>query len=315
MRYQQDLQVALRDRLRRLISAHPNDYFDLIDRTTTWLKTQPSLTALLTVAERAEPDLDFDGWLAGIHNRAFSWPSKTEDGQAALIWKFLNHFETLDGPAAQQISFTFTSSRSEIARTMTERLLAPLIDYLSERVGTEGTILYLLDRYVRKVEWFERDTLYGLYQQDTARGEAIYDTDLRKFLFMEGVNMPFSQLKSPSGLSDVLADLDGDDPLICELKLFCSDKRSIVSGLHQAVHYAQDHSKTAAFLVIINLSGRPLDLPSDGPADVQPRYLDLSGVRVYLVPVRALPQESASKLGKASPVVLPRDDLINPDIN
>ena len=67
--------------------------------------------------------------------------------------------------------------------------------------------------------------------------------------------------------------------------------------------------------MIINLSGRPLDLPSDDPADVQPRYLDLSGVRVYLVAVRALPQGSASKLGKASPVVLTRDDLISPDTN
>ncbi len=52
----------------------------------------------------------------------------------------------------------------------------------------------------------------------------------------------------------------------------------------------------------------------DGAKFDWPHYLDLSGVRVYLVPVRALPPETtASKLGKATPFTISREQLINPD--
>lgn len=43
--------------------------------------------------------------------------------------------------------------------------------------------------------------------------EEVYDTDLRSVLFIEGINMPFSQAQSASGESDVLTDLETDDPL------------------------------------------------------------------------------------------------------
>jgi hypothetical protein len=177
-------------------------------------------------------------------------------------------------------------------------------------------VLYTLERYVRRVEWFERDELYQRYQADRQKGEEVYDRDLRKFLFSEGINMPFSRAESASGLSDVLTDLDTGDPFIGEVKLFDADshgKRELATGLNQAAAYAQDWGKTAGYLIIVNLSGRPLELPTDGTKGAWPPCLDLGGVRVYLVAVRALPTPTASKQGKPQPVAISRDDLINPD--
>ncbi len=177
-------------------------------------------------------------------------------------------------------------------------------------------MLYLLERYVRRVEWFQREPLYARYQENTCQGRALYDADLRRFLFDQGLDMPLSQAKSAAALSDVLGELDTDDPLVCEVKVFDADshdKRGIVSGVHQVINYAHDYGKTSAYLVIINLSGRPLELPTDGSEKAWPRYVDLSGVRVHLIPVRALPVPSASKLGKAQPVTLTREALIDPD--
>ena len=205
------------------------------------------------------------------------------------------------------------ASIEENFRLLTERVLAPLMDYLSERVGQDSNVLYVLERYVRRVEWFERERLFAEYEANRSTGEMVYDRDLRRFLFSEGINMPFSQASSASGLSDVLTDLANDEPLLCEVKLFTGDKRGVSAGVNQIVHYAQDHLKSSAYLVIINLTGRPLQLPSDGPEGVLPRYIDLSGVRTYLVPVRALPQGSASKLGKATPVTFTRENFVEPD--
>jgi len=194
----------------------------------------------------------------------------------------------------------------------------PLFDFLGDRVGAESSVLYVLERYVRRVEWFERHDLYERARVDTRKAEDVYDIDLRRFLFAEGINMPFSQAKSASGLSDVLSDLDTDDPLVCEIKIFDGadrGKRHLASGVNQAIQYATDYGKTVAHLVIINWSGRPLNLPNDGDTKPKswPPHIDVVGVRVYLISVRALPTVSASKLGKPAPIDISRDDLVDPD--
>lgn len=318
MRYQQDLQVALRERLRRLMTAHHQDFGHQLDLTTEWIGKQSALMAILTAAERVEPDLDHEKWTKKLTDRDLNWPVRTEEGKATLVWTLMKYLakDEISYQDWQHMLLTFGGG-SEAPREMSERLLAPLFDFLTERIGEDSNILYVLERYVRRVEWFERDALYADYTSQTRRGEEVYDRDLRKFLFSEGINMPFSQAKSASGLSDVLTELDSDDPLVCEVKLFATDshgKRAIAAGLNQVTHYANDYGKTSAYLVVINLSGRALELPTDGEPNSWPRHIDLGGVRTYLIPVRALPpQVSASKLGKASPVTFSRDDLINPD--
>jgi hypothetical protein len=73
---------------------------------------------------------------------------------------------------------------------------------------------------------------------------------------------------------------------------------------------AQHLEEPAGHLVIINLSARPLQLPADGPADVQPGYLDLPDARIYLMQVRGLPREAASRQGKTQPLVVQRTQLV-----
>ncbi|RAS59266.1 hypothetical protein C8D87_115127 [Lentzea atacamensis] len=320
MRAQEDLQVAIRERFRRLMTAHYEDFSHQIDLTTAWIEKQPALASILVAAEQVEPELDFDGWLAMLTNRRMSWPASTEEGKATLVWRLMKYIgsDEINTQNWRMILFTFSGKLSEAPREMSERLLAALFDFLTERVGMDSNILHVLNRYVRKVEWFDREALHAEYLAQTRRGEEVYDRHLRRFLFSEGINMPFSQAKSASGLSDVLTDLDTEDPLVCELKLFDADnhgKRVIAAGLNQVTHYAGDYNKTVAYLVIVNLSGRALELPTDGEAKVWPRYIELGGVRTYLIPVRALPPEaSASKLGKASPVSVSREELVNPDM-
>jgi len=324
VRYQQDLQVALRDRYRRLIVAGYATLGQEIQLVAGWIGDQAALRGILEEAERAEPDLDFDTWEKDLTvSQIFRWASQTEAGRATLAWKLLRHIA--DNPAdtardavlGYATRITRTSAVDDTARAFVQMVFSPLFDFLIERVSSQSSVLYVLERYLRRVEWFERGDLYRRYLADRQNGEAVYDLDLRKFLFSEGINMPFSQARSASGLSDVLTDLDTDDPFIGEVKLFDADghgKRELATGVNQATQYAQDWNKTTGYLVIINLSGRTLELPTDGPEGAWPPYLDLGGVRVYLIAVRALPTPTASQQGKPRPVPITREDLINPDI-
>jgi hypothetical protein len=319
MRVQQDLQVALRERYRRCLT---QDFRNLAHETRmvrNWMRNQPALSAIIEQAERTEPDVDVSGWIKTCRGHGLSWPSTTEEGRAALSWGLMN--AVADDPDEQRAVINFglgTSTRggdlNDDSRALVERVYAPLFDFLNERVAQDSSVLHMLDRFARLVEWFDRNTLHEEYTKNTRQGEAVYDRALRRFLFQEGVNMPFSQTKSASGLSDVLSDLETEDPLICEVKLFVEDKRPLAGGVHQAVLYAQDYAKSNAYLVVINLSGRPLELPTDGDEKAVPKYIDVGGVRVYLLPIRALPPAtSASKAGKPNPITISRDDLTNPD--
>jgi hypothetical protein len=324
MRYQQDLEVGLRERLRRLLVAHYTGAVQEVGLTVGWINQRPALRTLLAEAERAEPDLDFDQFETAVRNarRGLNWPNRTEEGRASLVWKLMQRIAANSDPDgsvavsyARGVSWG-TKNLNDSWREFTERIIEPLFNFLTERVGTESSVLYILERYVRRIEWFDRKELYDRAVADGQKTEEVYDTDLRRFLFSEGINMPFSQARSASGESDIVSELDGDDPLVCELKVFDAagrGKRHLGGGVHQAVQYATDYGKNTAYLVIVNISGRPLTLPTDGDPKVRPPFLDVAGVRVHLVAVRAKPTASASKLGKPAPITIARDDLIDPD--
>lgn len=331
MRYQQDLQVSLHERLRRLLVAAAEDASHEVRLVTGWLDQQPAIRAILAEAELAEPGLSRDALAValriggrGLGRPGFRWPSQTEAGRAFLIWQLMRDIAAGDddGTDSTQVVINYAHSVSDQSnindmwREFAERILRSLFDYLEERVGAESSILYVLERYVRRVEWFDRDELYARAMADTRKTEEVYDADLRRFLFGEGINMPFSQAQSASGLSDVLTDLDTDDPLVCEVKVFDAGnrgKRHLASGVHQAISYATDYGKQVAYLVIINISGRPLALPSNDGSKTWPPCITVAGVRVYLIAVRARPTESASKLGRPAPVTIIHDDLVDPD--
>lgn len=333
MRYQQDLQVSLHERLRRLLVATGEDASHEVRLVTRWLDQQPAIRAILAEAELSAPGLSSDALASvllnggrGLGRQAFRWPSQTEAGRAFLIWQLMRDITAIEDDGTVDSTqavlnyahgISYRNNIDEIWREFAERILRPMFDYLEEQLGAESSILYVLERYVRRVEWFDRNELYDHAMTDTRKTEEVYDTDLRRFLFSEGINMPFSQAQSASGLSDMVTDLDTDDPLVCEVKVFDAanrGKRHLASGLHQAISYATDYGKQTAYLVIINISGRPLGLPSHDESRTWPPFVTVSGVRVYLVAVRAKRAESASKLGKPVPITITYDDLVDPDI-
>ena len=141
----------------------------------------------------------------------------------------------------------------------------------------------------------------------------MYDTDLRAFLFQEGIDMPSTQLRSPAGLADVASGLDTGDPFVCEVKLYDGGSYGVAyvaKGIRQAYRYARDHGLSVGYCVVFNLSEQRLQWPTDGDANGWPPYLDVAGVRTYLVTVAAKPLPSASAELAPQTVVVSRDELI-----
>lgn len=111
----------------------------------------------------------------------------------------------------------------------------------------------------------------------------------------------------------MVAGLDGDDPLVCEIKLYDSkvhDTAYLRKGAAQAIRYAHDYGKNCAYLIVFNLSDERLHLPSDEPAEFRPPRLHVEGVTIFLVAVQAKPVPSASRDTRRQVRTISREQLV-----
>ncbi|MEU5646639.1 hypothetical protein [Streptomyces milbemycinicus] len=323
MKYQQRLQVAVRERLRKLMTAPYSSAGHEVHLAVTWINSQPALRCLLEEAARKEPDLDREKFRTGLSRSGrFFWSSRTEEGRASLVWELMQDIakaEAEDPEAGWRVGSDYSpkGSLQDSWREFAEDILQPLFDFLSERVGAESSILHTLERYRTRIEWFDREELYARFTADTTNGEEVYNLDLQRFLFLEGDHITHAKPRSASGEADLIGDLDGRDPLVCDGKIFDGKGRGkgyLAKGLHQVIKYAHDYGQHTAYLVVYNITDKLLELPTDGTPGAWPPYIELSGVRVYFIHVRvAPPTTTASKAGKATRVTLTHDELTNPD--
>lgn len=317
MKYRQDLQVRLQERYRRLYKANINNANEQFQYFLAWIDAEPELHALVESIDRACPDFDSAAWYKteGEQSRrgAFRLPPKEAEMAKLVLW-IVRRIATGEFSAVD-VAWTFSSERNgnDALREFTTSHVEQLVEYLNERLIVGSDMLHLLERYARRVKWFEKERLRSEYDGDTRRGEKSLEKDLRRFLFDQGVDYPFTQAASPSGQADVLAGLDSDDPLTCEVKLFDDDRYNVAylaKGLNQAVRYAEDYGKTEAQLVIFNLSSRSLQLPTDGELKSWPPRLHVANITVFLVVVDIGARPSASKAGSAEPLAISRGDLV-----
>ncbi len=198
-------------------------------------------------------------------------------------------------------------------RDFNDIAVEPLIDHLDERLSAETDLLYLFERYRRRVLWFEQERLWTEYSTDSSRGEAVYDGDLRQFLFEQGVDFPFSQVASPSGRADITLLDPTDQPLPLEVKLFDGGRYGIsyiAKGLGQAFRYAEDYDQPDGYLVVFNLTVDAIELPTDDPAAGWPPRIQIEDRGVFIIVVQASPCASASSAGKQRVHSVQRSDLI-----
>ena len=326
MKYQRGLQVKLQERYRRLYKSDENSYLTEIRYFHNFLLSVPVIKAILTTLVEGERDFDGDAWFsANFRHKNYSWP-RSEGAKLKLVWELIEQWAAIEGDTKEdryrdggpiRIAMNhFASGNGQLdgcLRTMTEDAVEPLVEYLQRCLIDDNDILYLLERHKRLVEWFEADRLYKEFLADPAHGEKVYDENLRRFLFSEGVDYPFSQPASASGRADVVADVDKDDALVCEVKLFGNESYGIpyvAKGLGQAIRYAHDWGKTVAYLAIFNVSDRALELPTDGEQGEWPPRVHVEGVAVYLVLIQAKPLVSASAAGRPTPRIVGREELI-----
>ncbi len=228
---------------------------------------EQSMITKSVLDELRAASVDVEGWKQLINtNRMFCLPDGYDYKQrAALCLALLEEVKSNSSQYAVMDILHLTISSSKISDhhgQFLTNILHPFYSYLDGKIDSGNFPLYLLNRFKCDVEWFRASQLLQDYSADTTHGEKTLDTNLRHFLFDQGIDYPFSTPLSSSGRADILANLDSDDYFVIEVKIFDGkdyDKRYIRKGFVQAKKYIEDHNKDFGFLVIFNVSNKEID--------------------------------------------------------
>ena len=318
MFYLHNLRVRLQERRNRLYKTGYRTFPAELCYMLQFLDDNPYTRSLLTAVDKS-PSVDFEQWTTEqIHPREVQFP-ESEEGRAKVCYGILKLCASNeDGRELLRWAGAFSSETKfdPMLRDFTEGVVDPLINFLHDQIDDGGNVLHLIERFKLKAEWFRREELYNLYENNTSVGERTLDRELRAGLFEGGVDYPFSQPSSPSGEADIVALLGSDDPLVLEVKVFDPErskgKSNLRQGFHQVVSYANDYNESLGYLVIFNCSDRKLVISPDEASEpeVPPRFT-YGGKTFFVVSIDIHPDTvSASKEKPASRVTVSYRELV-----
>lgn len=234
--------------------------------------------------------------------------------QASFCYLFVKYIAQKERRGAITDFIIFGADNFETKKVnLIENYASPLFYYLQDCLDRLNSTTYLLEKYKRRVEWFRKDILFKTYKNAIKNYENMLEDDLRLFLFDQGVDYPFSTPSSPSGRSDIVGEIDTDNPIIIEIKIIYNHKgygkERIKSGFTQINKYTNDYNKAAGFLVIFNMDDREVKFINSGASILFPPSISLNNKTFYFVVINCSPTAPASKLGKLKTIEIDLGEL------
>lgn len=209
----------------------------------------------------------------------------------------------------------FSNNMKDRINVIIENIITPITYYFHDKLDKSSSIIYLLEKYKRRVEWFTKSELSNKYKNAQKEFEDILEEDLRLFLFDQGIDYPFSTPKSASGRTDIVGAIETEDPLIVEIKILDKEKgygiNRISSGFHQIVKYTEDYSKDVGYLVLYNFDKIRYDFKFNESNNIFPPKLIFNNKIYYLIVIDMYDDETASKLGKIVKKEITKSDITN----
>lgn len=238
-----------------------------------------------------------------------------QENHAAFSYLFLKYLINIHTFRQIQHLNIFRAKDFEGVKNMLiEEYISPIIYYLHDRLEKSNSILYLLEKYKKRSEWFKKAELNISYSLATANYERIFEDDLRLYLFDQGIDYPFSTPKSTSGRADIVGEIDTLDPIVIEIKIFDRSrnygKNRIKEGFAQIVKYTTDFNKDLGYLVIFNMNNVEIDLKFPESNKLFPPMILFNNKSYFFIVINLFELDSASKLTQIESIEVTENDLI-----
>lgn len=226
---------------------------------------------------------------------------KNEKDAAATCHQIIKYLLT-QGHSPNELAFNMAWGQSNDDRreSFLDNFVEPIVLYCHDQIDNGNSILYLLEKYKFRTEWFLRKGLVDKYRNGGS--EQTFEDDLRLYLFDQGIDYPFSTPKSASGRADIVGQLDQDDPLVLEIKIFDSEKsygkNKIIAGFAQIVKYSNDYNKNLGFLVIFNLDNVEVNIETTNEVKSFPKTVIFNDKSYFIIFINLNQDLTASQQGR-----------------
>jgi hypothetical protein len=195
-----------------------------------------------------------------------------------------------------------------------EHVIEPFYEFMDELLDDQKLLLSLLIRYKHKSEWFNRNSLYKNWEENTQIGERLLALNLYEFLFDQGIDFTIEPF-SISGEIDLIKNQKGEEPLLLDAKIFYPEKGKtktyILNGFRQIYDYTMDYNETFGYLIIFKLSETALNLNFSNKDQLIP-FATINNKTIYFLIIDiAQYDKSASKRGQLATIEINESDLIN----
>lgn len=314
MYYNHQLRTNLQEWKTRL---YKTDFVDINNQFKFFIKkilNEPILVNIINdiCQEYSHDEASLNHWKEQLR-RPYTISYNSEKERFSYQWKLCNDFYLNAKMYAEYNVFREQSHRDGV-RAFLDGIVTPVVDYFHESLDNISYVLYILEKYKLRTEWFTKDSLRAKYENAPNRQyEQVLEDDIRLFLFDQGIDYPFSTPKSASGRADVISLVDTEDPLVMEIKIYDSErgykKDRIISGFTQIVKYANDYHKNIGYLVVFNLDQIEIEIENIEPDNKFPNRVIFNGKTYYIIIVNLNYDATASNLKKLNKITIPYGEL------
>lgn len=237
-----------------------------------------------------------------------------ETQHASYCYQILNYYvQEYKSYNLHQLTTFYGRDFDDTKKNLIEELITPLFYYLHDQLDRSNSVIYLLEKYKRRTEWFSFKDLMAKYTNADKHYEQIFEDDLRLFLFDQGIDYPFSTPKSTSGRGDIIGSIDTNDPLIIEIKVLDKErkygKQRIVDGFSQIIKYTNDYNKDVGYLVVFNVDNVEIDFVLNEKNNIFPPMVTFNNKTYFIIVITLYNGISASKIGTTETVTINEDEL------
>ena len=308
----QNIRYKLQKRARRLNSVGHLLLPSTLKQFWNYVQESPILAGILADLERRVPEAE--DTTQRIVDERNPLVGLTEIESAAIAHFVLKRCAAAENDSMwHDIGFLYRhGDMEEVLEGFREMFIEPVYEYVDEQLDDQRAILDLLRRYKHRCEWFQREKLYELWNQNQAKGEKTLALDLYEWLHDQGLDFVIEP-RSVSGEADLVAAQTSDDPLIADAKVFDASRRGkpyIVKGFNQLYTYTCDFNEPFGYLVIYKTCAEDLRLALDTRAGHVP-FVTHNNKTIFLMVIDIHPhQMPASKRGPLEAVEIAEADLI-----
>ncbi len=319
----QHYRYKLQRRVRKLNAAGFQTFHFSLRRFWGWLNENELFLAILEQASVLYPDAQKDAQTVLDGSPLYG---ETENEEVAIAyWVLKACADSTDKKDTEiQIAHRYSrgsSKHDDALEHFKDIFVEPLYEFLDEQLDDQRAILALLRRYKQTSEWFNRNRLLSIYDEEKerskdgskhSRAEKRLSLDLYEYLHNQGLIFSIEP-SSVSGEADLVASQESDDPVIADVKIFDPDasknKSYLVSGFQQVYQYTLDYNEPFGYLVVFKTCESGLAI-SSSQQEQSTSFVTLNGKTIFFVIIDLHPHlKSASQRGKLKTYAITEEEL------